>query len=245
MTPLASAIELALEALEPFARAVKDTDEPSTTDNTQAWESSLAMAVSYGDLRRAAETYTALKSLHPVAGEGAIRQVAWLLERPATPDYPATYWNPDIGWTIDPKRGIWFARKFDAESYKASRNVMSGASWIVSTEHVFGLSSPAPQPNQEFSSLPPTPLAEKWLPIASAPGDGTPVLLVTAKQGGPGAWWGYWAEGDAQTQDGKTGWADGSTDSFDDLRIYDGHREPSHWMPLPPPPTSCEREGER
>ncbi len=55
----------------------------------------------------------------------------------------------------------------------------------------------------------------EWLPIETAPRDGTHILTFAA---GHGVAEGYWVS----TSDGDTWRDDGA--------------EPSHWMPLPPPP---------
>jgi hypothetical protein len=69
------------------------------------------------------------------------RQVAWLLEWPASDNSPTRWWNPTTGWMIDANKACWFARKADAESYKA-QSKMHGV--IVSTEHVFLNTRPTP-----------------------------------------------------------------------------------------------------
>lgn len=48
-------------ALEPFADACEGCDEGTVDDHTAAWESPMAMAVTYGDFRRATSTLTKLK----------------------------------------------------------------------------------------------------------------------------------------------------------------------------------------
>lgn len=50
----ASEIRRLREGLGPFARAVEDADDKGVRDTVAAWESPMAMAVSYGDFRRAA-----------------------------------------------------------------------------------------------------------------------------------------------------------------------------------------------
>lgn len=48
-------------ALDPFADACESCDEGTVDDHTAAWESPLAMGVTYGDFRRAAATLSKLK----------------------------------------------------------------------------------------------------------------------------------------------------------------------------------------
>ncbi|KQY96411.1 DUF551 domain-containing protein [Brevundimonas sp. Root1423] len=65
-----------------------------------------------------------------------------------------------------------------------------------------------------------------WRDIATAPRDGTTILVANVCNG---------AIYDVHWQDeggNGAGWVDGTTDSYEDLIVY----EPSHWMPLPTPP---------
>lgn len=55
-----SALQEAREALGPFAEAVRDADVERVPNDAAAWESPMAMSVTYGDFRRAAEVYRAL-----------------------------------------------------------------------------------------------------------------------------------------------------------------------------------------
>lgn len=73
----------------------------------------------------------------PSSGEAPSRTIAWLLEWPGDDNMPTRYWHPKDGWMLDANKGCWFARKADAEGYKAQSR-MHGT--IVGTEHVFGLS---------------------------------------------------------------------------------------------------------
>lgn len=59
----------AVEALEPFAAACDDCDEGAVDDHGHCWESGMAMAVSYGDFRRAAQVHARL-SLEGGEGSG-------------------------------------------------------------------------------------------------------------------------------------------------------------------------------
>jgi hypothetical protein len=65
-----------------------------------------------------------------------------------------------------------------------------------------------------------------WQPIESAPKDGTTILLGHASFKPEAAWWEYcsWFEG----------WCSGGFRSD----MYGPGFDPTHWMPLPPPPKS-------
>jgi hypothetical protein len=63
----------------------------------------------------------------------------------------------------------------------------------------------------------------EWQPIETAPKDGTPVFIA-------------WAGTNfhpmvAHAEDGVWGYL------MPDLAFYHASRPPTHWMPLPPPPT--------
>ena len=71
-------------------------------------------------------------------------------------------------------------------------------------------------------SAPPTAQAEGWMDIATAPKDGTRVLLVIDHgEHGDKVWTGLWANG----------WM---------VSYGKAASQPTHWMTLPPPPTSAE-----
>ena len=74
--------------------------------------------------------------------------------------------------------------------------------------------------------------AEGWRDIASAPKDGTAILLGFPAEGEKpgGVFDGWWARESG-------GWADGDTDNSDDLRVY---RHITHWRPLPEPPSAMQ-----
>ena len=57
---LLSALQEAREALGPFADACDSADEGTVDNHAHCWESAMAMSVTYGDFRRAAEAYRAL-----------------------------------------------------------------------------------------------------------------------------------------------------------------------------------------
>lgn len=69
-----------------------------------------------------------------------------------------------------------------------------------------------------------------WRPIASAPQDGTEIILLQGERVGA-ACWVTWPQTPAE--DEGAGWTIG----------YDGNEwsAPSHWMPLPPPPNPSAR----
>lgn len=66
-----------------------------------------------------------------------------------------------------------------------------------------------------------------WQDISTAPKDGT-IVLVAVKDAVFDAWWNEY-----------DGWVDGCTDRYEDLITY----EPTHWMPLPLPPTTINEKG--
>ena len=57
---LKSALQDARKALGPFADACDSADEGTVDNQAHCWESAMAMSVTYGDFRRAAEVYRAL-----------------------------------------------------------------------------------------------------------------------------------------------------------------------------------------
>jgi hypothetical protein len=84
------------------------------------------------------------------------------------------------------------------------------------------LSQPAPSRETDWGPdvgneiLPPPPSA--WRPIETAPKDGTPILVTNGKKHAAVYWW-------------PMVWM-GTTNN--------GMKEPTHWMPLPPPPEKGE-----
>jgi len=62
--------------------------------------------------------------------------------------------------------------------------------------------------------------AQGWQPIATAPKDGTPVLL----------WWPHWS------RQAIVGWVDKFGRWASEIALSEG-TDPTHWMPLPVPPT--------
>lgn len=60
LTVVLSALQEAREALGPFADACDSADEGTVDNHAHCWESAMAMSVTYGDFRRAAEVYRAL-----------------------------------------------------------------------------------------------------------------------------------------------------------------------------------------
>jgi hypothetical protein len=77
----------------------------------------------------------------------------------------------------------------------------------------------------------------EWQPIETAPRDGTGLLL-----------WADWRSevcfGKFQTKKRGAFALQGWTLTFKDGYKLHGEREPSHWMPLPPPPTQPQGEGQ-
>lgn len=85
--------------------------------------------------------------------------------------------------------------------------------------------------------------ASPWQPIDTAPKDGTKILIWDGK-GQFAAWWDPTFEDDAAKNEACDwekshyigAWTDGCVLSFGYEETYS--YEPTHWMPLPPPPTS-------
>ena len=71
-------------------------------------------------------------------------------------------------------------------------------------------------------AAPPTAQAEGWRPISTAPRDGTEVLADTSGLGRVVVYW----------DDEESQWGTGLG--------YLDRGAPTHWMPLPPPPTSAD-----
>lgn len=68
----------------------------------------------------------------------------------------------------------------------------------------------------------------QWQPIETAPKDGVTILAFSE----PGAYTCYWYDG-KETNEGCPGWIDGSVNKYEEFYVY----HPTHWMPLPEPPT--------
>lgn len=72
-----------------------------------------------------------------------------------------------------------------------------------------------------------------WQPIATAPCDGSPVLIGWRDDAGAWterrAWW-------IAADPSETGWTDGAVQSwgYEEVQVY----QPTHWMPLPAAPGS-------
>lgn len=72
-----------------------------------------------------------------------------------------------------------------------------------------------------------------WLPIESAPKDGTPILVCDMKSRIPAAEVVHWNDG----------WLSGTPDYWEDiqsrgrgLQVLGMHETPTYWQPLPQPP---------
>lgn len=86
----------------------------------------------------------------------------------------------------------------------------------------------------------------KWMPIETAPRDGTPVLVTFASGDIPSGqmtmpgvmvagWDAYYAPGGRGYDGGCDGWVD--THSGEGCHLHYGH--PTHWQPLPEPPEAA------
>ena len=67
----------------------------------------------------------------------------------------------------------------------------------------------------------------EWQPIETAPKDGKRHMLFAAEFDRPGDWrikMGYWSEG------------------YKSWQLFGGSWKPTHWMPLPPPPSNAKRQ---
>jgi hypothetical protein len=79
-----------------------------------------------------------------------------------------------------------------------------------------------------------------WMPIESAPRDRAVLVTFPAASIGklitqPGvmvAYWDAYHSAEGRGYSGGSGWTDASTG--DECRLH--YAEPTHWMPLPPPP---------
>lgn len=86
---------------------------------------------------------------------------------------------------------------------------------------------PNPQPLPEIADI----ATQGWQPIETAPRDGT--------------WfWGFWPDcHEDQNRYCSTSWLDDSDESrFVDDSDWRDWQQPTHWMPLPPPPAHLEQE---
>ena len=71
-----------------------------------------------------------------------------------------------------------------------------------------------------------------WLPIETAPKDGTKLLLASSKDK-PWVWCGYWSDDKESNQFGEEGWVDGATSRNELFYVM---TNATHWQPLPAPP---------
>ncbi len=72
----------------------------------------------------------------------------------------------------------------------------------------------------------------QWMPIETAPKDGTRVLLATANEVTSGWWMPFGYEFGRNADPG--GWTDGGVADWG--MQHSSELFPSHWMPLPEPP---------
>lgn len=117
VTPHQERLELAAQTMEAF------TGDPR---NNRA-----------RDIREGAGVLAALLAAAPElieAAERAERQTAWMIERSASDNDVAKYWNPGPGWMIDPNKGLRLCRREDAEAYRLS---MRFGHMSTVSEHVF------------------------------------------------------------------------------------------------------------
>lgn len=99
-----------------------------------------------------------------------------------------------------------------------------------------------------YDAAPPVEQGEGWRDISTAPKDGTPILIGWIDGNGwteRRAWWvdAFECVGFARSQNPKWrgAWSDNAVASFGMEEVHE--YQPTHWMPLPPPPTG-HREGE-
>lgn len=75
----------------------------------------------------------------------------------------------------------------------------------------------------------------EWQPIETAPKDGTSFIAYTAEEGVDFFHW-----QDLSPSDAPVGWRD----SFINVYREGDPRGPTHWMPLPPPPSKPDTKKE-
>lgn len=82
----------------------------------------------------------------------------------------------------------------------------------------------------------------EWKDIATAPKDGTSVIVAVPVEWNPG-----WCIGEAHYRPEVLGdgegwwWANTTPGEYTATSLAEWHRDPTHWMPLPAPPGSTER----
>jgi hypothetical protein len=74
----------------------------------------------------------------------------------------------------------------------------------------------------------------EWQPIETAPRDGTPVLLYVPKHEG---WEPFIVQGWYESGAFDRGWYEAASENW-------CKPSPTHWMPLPPPPTTDAMESD-
>lgn len=135
-------------------------------------------------------------------------------------------WEPDGSWSewdqrVRDRITVWLRAYYEAAALTSSSSGQQD--FRVSRDHA-----------------PSTCAALDWRPIDTAPTDGTPLLLICASAYSPTATEGWWMNGH-----GGEGWYHYSRP---EEKWHGGVVRwfPTHWMPLPPPPSSqTEVPGER
>lgn len=80
---------------------------------------------------------------------------------------------------------------------------------------------------------------QRWRDIATAPKDGTSVLLGASGLVEVGYWQDFH---EAETECGVPVECDVDEGWYGSLDIWPSGKQPTHWQPLPPPPARLERE---
>ena len=104
------------------------------------------------------------------------------------------------------------------------RSLRDNGAWFDCTKERFEMRCTQPEiwETRALYAAPPTAQAEGWRTIETAPRDGTEVLADTSGLGRVVVYW----------DDEESQWGTGLG--------YLDRGAPTHWMPLPPPPTSAE-----
>lgn len=98
--------------------------------------------------------------------------------------------------------------------------------------------SAAMDPFNYIIATPPSVPAQQWLPIGTAPKDGTDLLLFSPDAAEPNVFIGFWVEfHDPISGHVESDWTDTWTSK--EIDAY-----PTHWMPLPATPPAQDQKGE-